>query len=50
MTGGYTGKLLWVDLATGKIRDETPDESLYRDYIGGYGIGSQDTRQWLNRR
>jgi aldehyde:ferredoxin oxidoreductase len=33
------GKLLWVDLTTGKITVETPDESLYRDYIGGYGIG-----------
>jgi aldehyde:ferredoxin oxidoreductase len=39
MTAGYMGKLLWVNLTSGKIKEETPDESLYRDYIGGYGIG-----------
>jgi aldehyde:ferredoxin oxidoreductase len=41
MIDGYMGKLLWVDLSTGKIKDETPAESLYRNYIGGYGIGSR---------
>lgn len=33
------GKLLWVDLSTGKIKEEIPDESLYKNYIGGYGVG-----------
>jgi aldehyde:ferredoxin oxidoreductase len=41
MAGGYMGKLLWVDLSTGKIEEEIPDEKLYRDFIGGYGIGSR---------
>ena len=41
MAGGYMGKILFVDLSTGKIEEETPDESLYRDYIGGYGIGAR---------
>ena len=41
MLGGYMGKLLFVDLATGKMTEETPDESLYRDYVGGYGIGAR---------
>ncbi|MBN2041765.1 MAG: aldehyde ferredoxin oxidoreductase family protein [Spirochaetes bacterium] len=41
MLGGYMGKLLFVDLSTGKIHEETPDESLYRDYLGGYGIGAR---------
>jgi aldehyde:ferredoxin oxidoreductase len=41
MAGGYMGKLLFVDLSTGKIKEESPDESLYRDFIGGYGIGSR---------
>ena len=41
MTGGYTGKVLWVDLSSGKIKEETPEESLYRDFIGGYGIGAR---------
>jgi aldehyde:ferredoxin oxidoreductase len=41
MISGYTGKLLFVDLSTGDIKTETPDESLYRNYIGGYGIGAR---------
>jgi len=41
MLGGYMGKILFVDLSTGKIHEETPDESLYRDFLGGYGIGAR---------
>ena len=41
MAGGYMGKILFVDLSTGVIKEETPDESLYRDFIGGYGIGAR---------
>jgi aldehyde:ferredoxin oxidoreductase len=41
MAGGYIGKLLFVNLSTGKIKEETPEESLYRDYIGGYGVGAR---------
>jgi aldehyde:ferredoxin oxidoreductase len=39
MLAGYMGKLLFVNLSTGEIKDERPNESLYRDYLGGYGIG-----------
>ena len=35
------GKLLFVNLSTGEIREETPEENLYRDFIGGYGIGAR---------
>jgi len=41
MLKGYTGKLLFVNLSTGDIREEEPDDSLYRDYIGGYGLGAR---------
>ncbi len=41
MPNGYTGKLLFVDLSSGEIRTETPDDSLYRDFIGCYGIGAR---------
>ncbi len=41
MAGGYMGKLLFVNLTTGAIKEETPDESLYRDFIGGYGVGAR---------
>jgi len=35
------GKILLVNLSTGKLEEERPAESLYRDFIGGYGIGSR---------
>jgi len=41
MLKGYMGKMLFVNLSTGEIREETPDESLYRDFIGGYGVGAR---------
>jgi aldehyde:ferredoxin oxidoreductase len=41
MADGYMGKILWVNLSTGKIKDEKLDEKLCRDFIGGYGIGAK---------
>jgi aldehyde:ferredoxin oxidoreductase len=41
MISGYMGKILWVNLSTGKTKIETPDENLYKEYIGGYGIGAK---------
>lgn len=41
MVGGYAGKVLWVDLGTGTMKDEVLDEKLCRDFIGGYGIGAR---------
>ena len=41
MLGGYTGKFLWVNLSNGEIHTETPPEDLYRDFIGGYGVGAK---------
>ena len=38
MTGGYTGKVLRVDLTTGKVSSEDT-LAKYGDYIGGVGIG-----------
>jgi aldehyde:ferredoxin oxidoreductase len=35
------GKLLWVNLSTGDIKEETPEESLFKDFIGGYGVGAR---------
>jgi aldehyde:ferredoxin oxidoreductase len=35
-SGGWTGKILRVDLSTGKITTE--DTSTYKDYIGGSGL------------
>lgn len=41
MAGGYMGKLLWVDLTRGELRDEPLDEQECRDYLGGYGLGAK---------
>ncbi|HEX9015512.1 MAG TPA: aldehyde ferredoxin oxidoreductase family protein [Chloroflexota bacterium] len=41
MRGGYMGRLLWVDLSSGKITEEAPDETIARDFIGGYGLGAK---------
>ena len=41
MANGYMGKILNVDLTTGSIETEAPDENICRDYIGGYGTGAR---------
>jgi len=35
------GKLLFVDLSKGELKDEALDDKLCRDFIGGYGIGAR---------
>jgi aldehyde:ferredoxin oxidoreductase len=40
MAGGYMGKLLNVDLSSGKLAEEPLDETLCRRYIGGYGLAA----------
>ncbi len=34
------GSILLVDLDTGEMKTETPDDSVYYDYLGGYGLGA----------
>ncbi len=41
MARGYMGRLLFVDLSSGKISDEMLEENNCRDFIGGYGIGAR---------
>ena len=41
MARGYMGKLLFVDLSTGELKDDPLDEALCKDFIGGYGIGAR---------
>jgi len=38
MVKGYAGKILRVNLTTGKIWTEEPPDSFYRRYIGGQGF------------
>lgn len=41
---GYAGKVLYVDLTTGKTRTEKLNEDYAKKYIGGIGLGM---RLWL---
>lgn len=38
MAKGYQGKILRVDLSTGKTWCEQPDDTFYRRYLGGWGF------------
>jgi len=40
MAGGYTGKYAVVDLSSGSIDVVEPDESFYKKYLSGYGLGA----------
>ncbi|MFZ5826359.1 MAG: aldehyde ferredoxin oxidoreductase family protein [Bacillota bacterium] len=39
MPKGFMGKVLWIDLSHRTVREETLDEAVYRQYLGGYGLG-----------
>jgi aldehyde:ferredoxin oxidoreductase len=39
MLDGYAGKMLFVDLSKGSIREADLPENLCREFIGGYGLG-----------
>jgi aldehyde:ferredoxin oxidoreductase len=41
MFGGFHGKVLFVYLSNEAIAVEEFDEKIYRDFIGGYGIGAR---------
>jgi aldehyde:ferredoxin oxidoreductase len=39
MPNGYNGKILQIDLTTGRMEVETPPEPFYRMYMGGSAMG-----------
>lgn len=39
--GGWMGKVLWVDLGSGRTWVEEPGEDWYADFLGTYGIGAR---------
>ncbi|MCX6013144.1 MAG: aldehyde ferredoxin oxidoreductase, partial [Chloroflexi bacterium] len=41
MQGGSVNRILFVDLSTNKVTAESPEQTLYRDFLGGYGIGAR---------
>ncbi len=40
MVKGYTGKILRINLTSGEISTDEPDEAFYRTYVGGAGFVS----------
>lgn len=41
MAGGYVGKIGFVNLSNGEIREQEMDEKMAREYIGGHGLGAR---------
>ena len=41
MARGFMGKILWVNLSKKELKDETLDEKLGRQFLGGYGLGAR---------
>ncbi len=39
MKSGITGKILWVNLSNGTKEVLKPEQDLYQQFLGGYGIG-----------
>lgn len=39
MPKGYMGKILWIDLSHRTAREESLEEAIYRQVLGGYGLG-----------
>ncbi len=39
MLGGYAGKMLFVNLSNGTMREAELPENLCREFVGGYGLG-----------
>jgi len=47
MANGYTGKLLWVDLASGKTATTPLEEETVKSFLGGSGLGAKIIRERL---
>ena len=41
MPDGYHGKILFIDLTTGAVNEEVLPDKVYRDFIGGMGLGAR---------
>jgi len=39
MFNGYNGKVLFIDLSSGSIKEERLPEKVYHEFIGGLGVG-----------
>jgi len=39
MANGYTGRIIWADLSVGRVETREVPESVYRQFLGGTGLG-----------
>ena len=46
MTDGFFGQILWVDLSRGVLERRSLPADLYRDVLGGYGLGVRLLTEW----
>lgn len=44
---GYMGKVLLVDLSARTYEEKVLDEQVYRDYVGGFGLGARILYEYL---
>jgi aldehyde:ferredoxin oxidoreductase len=40
MAKGYMGRILWVDLSRGEIREESVPDTIYEHYLSGMGLAA----------
>jgi aldehyde:ferredoxin oxidoreductase len=40
MAGGYMGRILYVNLTASEIIEDALDEEIFRQFLGGYGLGA----------
>ena len=38
MRSGFFGKVLWVNLSEKSFKEQSINEEIYRQYLGGYGL------------
>lgn len=41
MNKGYCGKILWIDLTNGQSVEEKIEDSVYEQFMGGYGLAAK---------
>ena len=47
MAMAYNGKILFVDLSSKSKKEKTLPESIYRDFIGGQGLGARILYEYM---
>ncbi len=46
---GYFGKVLVVDLSSGDLEEKRLPDEVYKDFLGGYGLGAKVIYDWTKK-